>query len=149
MDQTLEALGGLFLKALPTFLLVLLLHFYLKRMFFGPLSKALKARDDATAGARRVAEAALAKAEQRAAEYEAALRAARGEVHQQQEALRKQWRDEQTAAIAAARRGAEATLKEAKTRIAAEAEAARLTLAAQSESLAGEIARVVCERGAR
>ena len=46
MDQTLHALGVLFLKALPTFILVLLLHFYLKRMFFGPLQRALKAREE-------------------------------------------------------------------------------------------------------
>src|SRR5450759_4247310 len=46
MDQTLHALGVLFLKALPTFILVLLLHFYLKRMFFAPLQRALKRREE-------------------------------------------------------------------------------------------------------
>ena len=42
MDATLLALGGILLKAVPTFLLVILLNFYLKAMFFKPLEKVLR-----------------------------------------------------------------------------------------------------------
>ena len=34
MDQTLSALGGILLKALPTFFLMLLLFGYLQKLFF-------------------------------------------------------------------------------------------------------------------
>src|ERR1039457_7455677 len=44
MDATLHALGGILLKAVPTFRLVLALHFYLKSIFFKPLEKVLGQR---------------------------------------------------------------------------------------------------------
>ena len=55
MESTLNALGGILLRALPTFFLVLLLHLYLKRVFFAPLNQILKQRYDATEGARQAA----------------------------------------------------------------------------------------------
>ena len=76
MDETLRALGGILLRAIPTFVLVVLLHFYLKFIFFKPLQKVLRQRYEATQGARKLAESSLAKAAEKAAEYEAALRAA-------------------------------------------------------------------------
>ncbi len=148
MDQTLHALGGLFLKALPTFILVLLLHFYLKRMFFTPLERALKARDQATSGARKQAEAALAHAEQRAAEYDAALRAARSELAREQEQNRNQLRAQNAALIAEAKLGAREAVKKAREEIASEAAAARAALADESRALAAEIARSILERRA-
>jgi F-type H+-transporting ATPase subunit b len=148
MDQTFRALGALFTRAIPTFLLVILLHFYLKKMFFGPLARALKARDEATAGARRQAEAALAHAAERATEYENALRAARGEVAQEQEALRSQWREREASAIAEAKHSAAAAVKEAQAGIAAEVATARQLLAKESEALAEQIAGAICERKA-
>ena len=148
MDQTLRALGALFIKAVPTFVLVLLLHFYLKKMFFGPLAQALKARDEATAGARRQAEAALAHAAERATEYENALRAARAEVFREQEALRLQWGERQAAAVAEAKRNAGTAVKQARAGIAEEAAAARQTLAGETEMLAEQIAGAVCGRTA-
>ncbi|MCE5309113.1 MAG: hypothetical protein LLG20_15850 [Acidobacteriales bacterium] len=148
MDQTLHALGVLFIKALPTFILVLLLHFYLKRTFFAPLQRALKARDEATKGARKLAETALATAEQRAAEYDAALRAARAELAREQEQKRNQWRAESAASIEEARKNAHETVKQACEEIAAEAAAARQSLAAESQTLADGIARSILERRA-
>ena len=76
MDLILADLGKLLLRAVPTFLLVLVLHFYLKRIFFHPLDRVLEARREATKGARHAAEASLEQATQRSAEYEAAVRAA-------------------------------------------------------------------------
>lgn len=148
MDQTLHALGVLFLKALPTFILVLLLHFYLKRMFFAPLQRALKAREEATEGARKLADQALATAERRAAEYDAALRAARAELVREQEQKRNQWRAESATAAGEARQSAHAAVKQARLEIAAEADTARQTLAAESQSLADDIARSILERRA-
>src|SRR5438270_11159738 len=85
MEETLHALGGILLKAIPTFILVILLNFFLKYSFFRPLERILKSRYDATEGARKQAEETIARAEAKAAEYDAALRSARAEIYQEQE----------------------------------------------------------------
>ena len=72
-----HALSGILLRAIPTFLLVVFLHFYLKYMFFKPLDKVLHARYEATEGARLRAAESLEKAAAKTAEYEAAMRTAR------------------------------------------------------------------------
>src|SRR6266852_4157900 len=88
MEQTLQALAGILLKAIPTIVIVLLLHFYLKGMLFKPLEKVLRQRDELTGGARLAAEASLKRAEEKAAQYETALRDARTEVYREQELAR-------------------------------------------------------------
>jgi len=148
MESTLNALGGILLRALPTFFLVLLLHLYLKRVFFAPLNQILKQRYDATEGARQAADASLAKAEAKAAEYEAAIKAARNEVFQEQIKVRQQWTAEQTARTAEARATADAAIKTARAELAAQVEVARQSLRTQSEALATEIANSVLRRNA-
>jgi F-type H+-transporting ATPase subunit b len=146
MEETLKALGGILLKAIPTFVLVLLLHFYLKKMLFGPLDRVLKQRDDATNGARKAAEESFAKAEKRAAEYEAAIRDARAEVYKEQEAARTRLVAEQDAKTQESRRGMEELVKDAKLRLEAETEAARKSLADSAGMLAEQIAAQVLAR---
>ena len=140
MDEVLRSLGGLLLKAIPTFLLIVLLHLYLKRMFFRPMARVIEERYQATEGARKAAEERLAKAAGKAAEYEASLRAARGEIYREQEELRQSLRQDQARAIAEARQSAGAGAKEASRQLAVELEAARQSLALQTESLASQIA---------
>ncbi|MBM3728105.1 MAG: ATP synthase F0 subunit B [Acidobacteria bacterium] len=139
MEETLGALGGLMLKALPTFVLLLILHFYLKKFFFAPLDKVLAERHAATEGARSQAEKSLQQAARKTAEYEAALRDARAAIYKDQETSRKAWRDEQATAIGVARSEAMAAIQTARAGIAAETEAARATLTAQAEALADSI----------
>jgi F-type H+-transporting ATPase subunit b len=146
MDATLHALGGILLRALPTFFLVVLLHFYLKYVFFRPLERVLRDRYEATGGARKLAEASLAKAGEKAAHYEAALREVRAEVYQEQERLRRQMLQEQAEAIHAARARAGVMVAEAKAQIEAEAAEARRSLEAQAEVLATEIAERLLAR---
>src|SRR5947209_5640447 len=117
MEQTIQALAGILLKAIPTIVIVLLLHFYLKRMLFKPLEKVLKQRDEATGGARKAAEASLARAEQKAAEYETAIREARGEVYREQEQARAAIVAEQDARLREARQRMDAMIRDAKTQI--------------------------------
>ncbi len=148
MDATIKALGEILLKALPTFFLVLLLHLYLKRIFFAPLEKVLKARDAATEGARRQAARSLELAEKKASEYEESLRNARTELYKEQEQHRKQWRDEQAAAVEEARRKAALMVGDARAQIEAEAAAAKGALAAESETLAEQISRCILRRSA-
>src|SRR4051812_3696492 len=104
MDATLHQLAQILLQGLPTFFLVLFLHFYLKSVFFKPLEKMLHERKEATEGARKQAADSLARAEAKAAAYEESIRAARSEIYQEQEALRRKWRDEQTAQLSDARK---------------------------------------------
>jgi F-type H+-transporting ATPase subunit b len=139
MDETLRALGEILLKAVPTFVLVVLLHFYLKKMFFQPMEKVLHRRYEATEGARKLADQSLAKAAARTAEYETAIRTARTEVYQAQEQLYKQLQESEAAQLMAARQSAEAAARAAKAQLAQELEEAKLSVMSGSEMLAGEI----------
>ncbi len=145
MDETLKALGELLLKAVPTFLLLILLHFYLKYVFFRPLEKVLQQRSALTEGARKSAESSLETASRKTSEYEAALRDVRSEMHREQEAARSRLREEQNAAIEQAREQAEAMVSEARLRLAEDSAAARLALKGESEALAAKITAAILE----
>jgi F-type H+-transporting ATPase subunit b len=143
MESVLASLGALLVRALPTFLLVLLLHFYLKAMFYKPLDRVLGERDAATSGLKKLAEEALAGADRKAAGYEEALRAARSEIYREQEAMRRRFRNDQAAAVAAGRRAAENRVAEARAAISREKEAQQAALAAHSDGLAERIAAAI------
>ena len=148
MEATLQALGRILLNGLPTFFLVILLHFYLKRTFFQPMEKTLAARFDATEGARKAAEQSLQDADKRIAEYQASIRAARGEIYIEQEKLRKELQEKQAAQLEAARQDAAIRLTKAKSEIETETASARQTLADESDVLANEIAEAILQRRA-
>src|SRR5215813_5387817 len=122
MDETLRQLGGILLRAVPTFIIVVLLHFYLKIIFFKPLQQVLRQRYEATEGARKLAEASLAKASEKAAEYEAALRAARAETYKELEQLRRRLQDDRAVAVRQARASADAAFSRAKATLTDEVE---------------------------
>lgn len=144
----LHALGGILLRAVPTFLLVILLHFYLKGMFFKPLEKVLQKRYEATEGARKLAAQSLEQAAAKTASYEAQLRAAKAQMYQAQEQLHKQLQERETAAVAEARKRADEAIKLAKTQLAGDLENAKAGMASDSESLANQIAETILRRNA-
>jgi F-type H+-transporting ATPase subunit b len=148
MDATLHALGGILLKALPTFFLILALHFYLKYTFFRPLERVLRQRYEASEGAQKSAEAALQKASEKAGEYETAVRSARAEIYRGQEQSHRQLEEERMAALREARERSEALVSAEKSRLEAEIEEAKRSLAAESEALADRIASVILSRSA-
>jgi F-type H+-transporting ATPase subunit b len=148
MEATLHALGGILLKAVPTFLLVVLLHFYLKGVFFKPLQKVLRQRYEATEGARKLAAESLERAAAKTAEYQAAMRAARGEIYQAQEQLRKRLQEAEFTELTGARRRAQAAVEEAKTQLSSDVEAAKAGLARDSELLANQIVESILRRNA-
>ena len=148
MEDTLHALGQIVLRGLPTFFLLLLLHFYLKRMFFAPLEKVLAERFEATTGARKQAEAAMARAEAKAREYEDAIRAARTEVYKDNEGLRKQWREQQSVLLAEARVKTDSAIAVAKAEMAGDARTARESLQSESDRLADGIVAAILRRAA-
>lgn len=146
MEQTLRALGEILLKAVPTFVLVLLLYAYLIRMFFRPLEKVLKQRYEATEGARKLADESLAKAAAKTEEYEAALRAARGEVYQENSQLRRDLQAERAAAMEQARNEADVQIGQAKAALEQEVAQLKQSLAGDSDALAVQIANAVLSR---
>ena len=140
MEATLQALGGILLRAIPTFLLVVALHFYLKLIFFQPLQRVLRQRFEATQGARELAEASLKRAAEKTTEYEAALRAARAETYKELEQLRKQTQDERAAGVRQARAQAEAAIAQAKAELAVQVAGLKRQLEVESDVLADQIA---------
>ena len=127
------------LRALPTFFLVVLLHFYLKAVFFKPLEKVLHKRYELNEGSRKLADASLAKAEAKAAEYEARIRAARADVYRELEELRLKLQEDRTAKVQTAREHSHAAIARAKAELAAEAGELRKVLTAESEILSRTI----------
>jgi F-type H+-transporting ATPase subunit b len=148
MEQTIQALGGVLLKAIPTICLLLLVHFYLKAMLFGPLEKVLKQRNELTEGARKAARMSLEEADRKQQDYENKFRDAKNEVYKAQEEVRRGWLNDQAAQIAAARESSESTVQAARERIAAETTAARQSLGETSAALADQIATSVLARRA-
>ncbi len=148
MGEILHQLGHLLLQAVPTFALVVVLHFYLKLMFFKPLGKVLKQRYDATEGARKLAEESLQRAAEKTSQYEAAMRSARAEVYQAQEQIHKQLQEREAADIASARERSEALIREARNTLARDVEAAKASLAKDAEALANQITEAVLRRSA-
>jgi F0F1-type ATP synthase membrane subunit b/b' len=128
------------LKALPTFLLVVALNFYLKYVFFKPLEKVLRQRYDATEGARKLAAEALERAAAKTAHLEAALRAARSEVYQAQEQAHRKLADRQAAELLAARQRTEELVARRNGSLPLDAEVLKRELATGSDALAGQIA---------
>src|SRR5260370_18196207 len=140
MEETLRQLGGILLRAVPTFILVVLLHLYLKFIFFKPIERVLRQRYDATEGARKLAEESIARAAQKADEYEAALRAARAETYKEMEQLRRKLQDDRAASVKTARAEADAAVAHAKAALSSEVEALKKNLGPESDTLADRIA---------
>ena len=146
MEETLRALGGILLNAIPTFVLIVFLFFFLRFAFIGPMERVMKARYDATEGARKLAEETVHRSEARGREYEEAIRAARAEIYQAQDQLHRQLQQEQEAQIAAARAESDEFIKRAKEELSRDVEQAKLALDRDSEMLAGQIAEIVLNR---
>ncbi|HEY4364261.1 MAG TPA: ATP synthase F0 subunit B [Bryobacteraceae bacterium] len=149
MEQTFKALGGLFVNAIPTVIFVILLHWFLKVVLFGPLKKIMKQREALTEGTRKAAEDALAAAERKTAEYETKFREARAEVYKEQELMRQRWMTDQAAQVAQSKAAAEASIAGARAELAAEVETARKNLLETSTTLADQIATSILPRSAQ
>jgi F-type H+-transporting ATPase subunit b len=148
MDKIIHQLGELLLTALPTFILLIFLNYYLKFVFFKPLEKVLQQRYQATDGARKAAEESLQRAAAKTAAYEETLRVARSEIYQAQEHVYRELQDHAAAQIADARAQSDAAIKQAKSQLAQEVEAAKASLAQDSEALANQIAESILRRRA-
>ena len=137
------ALKNILIGAIPTFILVWLLFLYISHVFLAPLQATLKKRRDATSGLRERAEASIAQAEQKTAEYEAALRAARAEVYRIQEQERQKALEHRAEVVRQAHERAEQAAAAAREQIRGDAEAAQKTLATQADAIASSIADAI------
>ena len=146
MESTFNALGQLLLQAVPTIVLLVLVHFYLKWMFFRPMAGVLAKRREATEGQRESAEALRAKADEQARSIEEQLRQAREAIYQEQEEERRRWIAGHEAQLDQARREARELIHQSKQQLDAETTEARGKLEPYAGTLADQIASTLLER---
>ena len=142
-QETIRYLQGLFLAAIPTSLLFIVLVLAYQFLVQGPLTATLKERRARTQGAIEDAHAAIARAETKAAEYANKLRLARAEIFKAREERIKQWNVERDAALDAARKSAGAKVAQARNELEAEAARAQQSIQASVAELADQVVRVV------
>jgi F-type H+-transporting ATPase subunit b len=140
MDKLLHDLGGIVLNALPTSFIVVILAFFVKKIYLQPLEKVLAERHRLTEGARAAAEQGLHAADSKIAEYDAALDKARSDIYAQQAEFIRSLQAEQSARMQAAKATSDRTIAAVRESLAQEAAAARQQLSVQSDQLASEIA---------
>jgi len=143
MEEILRQLGELLLAAIPTVVVFVILFFAYKLIVHRPLVAVLGERRARTEGAVEKANADIAAAEARTAEYEQRLRDARLSIFKKQEARRQQLLQARATSAAEARAAAEARVKAARASLQQDVEQAKVTLQAESETLASQIIRTV------
>ena len=140
MPTLVHELGELFLKAVPVAVVVVILYFFLRSLFFKPILKIMAEREARTYGAQKSADAALAAAAEKLRQYDEALRHAKAKIYADQEAERKKLLDERAAALKQARAKSSADVVGAKQRVATELEAAKKEVEQSASQLAIDIA---------
>jgi F-type H+-transporting ATPase subunit b len=140
MDQALlQALEGLFIGAIPTVVLFLLLLTVYRGLVHNPLRRVLAERYDRTDGALAKAKADIAAAAAKTAEYEQKLRDAKVAIFKAQEARRQQLGAMRDASLAEARTRAQALVQQAKAALETDVVDARTHLQLESEALASQL----------
>jgi F-type H+-transporting ATPase subunit b len=144
----LDQIKELFLQALPTFFLVLILYFFIKSVFIGPLEATLRKRREATDGLREAADAAIARAEAKANEYHKALLSAKSDIYHVQEQERQKGLDQRASLLGQAQQRAAEMVGRAKQEIQSDAEDAKKTLASDAEQIAASITNAILKPAA-
>ncbi len=148
MDATLNAIGDLLLKAIPTVLFFLFLTAFLSRVYFKPMARILAERHAATAGLRELSNKSFAAADQKASEYERLLQAARAEIGVENEKRRRDWQEYHAATVGRARQEAEAKVAAARAQVESETAQAQLEIGQQVQPLAQQIIESLLRRRA-
>lgn len=143
MDALIKSLESLFLNAVPTAVLFLLLYAAYRFILHNPLKKVLAERYERTQGAMAKAKADIAAADAKSQEYEQKLRDARMAIFKAQESRRQQLAEVRETALTEARNRAQALVKEARTNLEKDVAQARAQLQQQAEALANEVVRMV------
>jgi len=145
MDETLRQVGELLLGSVPTIIIFLLLFGLYTVVVHRPLVRVLSERLARTQGAIEKARADVASAEARTAEYEQKLREARLALFKLLEARRAQAAQARAAAVAEARKSAQAQLEQARAVIEQDKASAEKVLDGEAGRLAQEIIRMVLD----
>ena len=145
MDETLRQVGELLLGSVPTVIIFLLLFGLYTVLVHRPLLHILSERRARTQGAIEKARADVASAEARTAEYEQKLREARLALFKLLEARRAQAAQARAAAVAEARKSAQAQLEQARAVIEQDKASAEKVLDGEAGRLAQEIIRMVLD----
>jgi F-type H+-transporting ATPase subunit b len=143
MDETLRQLGELLLRSIPTIILFVVVYAGYRLLVHKPLLRTLEERHARTQGAIEKARADVAAAEAKTAAYEQQLREARASVFRAQEARRQKALQLRTEILNEARLQAANKIADARKGIEADADAAKLSLQAESERLANEVVAAV------
>ncbi len=143
MQEIFQQVEGFLVGAVPTMLLFIVLVVAYQFLMQGPLTATLKQRRALTVGAIEDAQKAIAKAEERAAEYAAKLRQARAEVYKTREQRVKQWTAERDAKLDVARKAAGLKVSQARIDLEAEAVQARRSIEASAGELASQVVRAI------
>jgi len=143
MEEIFRQLGELLLASIPTVVVFVLLFFAYKLIVHKRLTAVLGERRTRTKGAVERANADIAAAEARTAEYEQRQREARLSIFKKQEMRRQQLLQARAATVAEARTAAQARVQAERASLAQDVEQAKVALQAESEALADQIIRAV------
>lgn len=142
----LHQLGGLFLQAVPTVIIVFLFYLFMRWAFFKPIEKAMNERAARIEGARAEAAQFEQEAKQELDTYNQRRNEALRQIFIEQEQARDAALAERARLLKAMRARTQDEVATAKKRIAAEFESARNELEAQVPQLAAQIARSIIDR---
>lgn len=142
----LHQLGGLFLQAVPTVVIVFLFYLFMRWAFFKPIEKAMNERAARIEGARAEAAQFEQEAKQELDTYNQRRNEALRQIFIEQEQARDAALAERARLLKAMRARTQDEVATAKKRIAAEFESARNELEAQVPQLAAQIARSIIDR---
>ncbi len=148
MQDILQQVVELFIGAIPTALLFIVLVISYQFLIQGPLTDVLARRRALTDGAMEDARKAIADAEAKTAEYAERLRQSRAEAYKVREQRVKQWNAERDAALDTARKAAQEKVRQAKAALDTEAASARNAIRGSIADLAGQAVRAVLPVGA-
>lgn len=135
----LNQIGELLLSSIPAIIGLLIVWAAYRGLVYGPLQKVLAERQARTEGAIQQAQAEIASAEARTAEYEKRVREARTQIFAAQEANNRRMTQEREAALAEARKQADTKIREARAGLEKDVVTAKAGLQQQAESLADGI----------
>jgi F-type H+-transporting ATPase subunit b len=143
MQDIIKQLEALFIGALPTTALFVVLVVAYQFLIQGPLTAILKQRHAKTAGAVEEARKSIAEAEKRTEVYSDQLRSSRAEIYKAREVRLQKWVAEREVALEAARDEATVQVREAKDVIERETIVARKQVEASVNDLAQQVLNAV------
>lgn len=129
-------------------LFVLVLTFVIERLLLRPVMSVIRAREQAIASARELAQRSASEAQAATAEFERKTAAARAEIYRQMDEMRRTALGRRAEIVAQTRAEAETAVAEALRQLDAESRAARRRLEADAETLGAAAADRILGRRA-